>query len=171
MRFERSKQIEGLAIIHLDVFYDHRGENIQTFSGIEVFEMLQCLDLPNLTFDVDSLSFSKKNVLRGFHGDTKAWKLVQCIQGSIQLVVIDLREGQSKGKGETFYLNDRNRTQILIPAGCVNAHLCLSDTCVFSYKLSAAYVPIEHQLHVKWNDPKYNVYWPVTNPILSKIDS
>lgn len=171
MRFEESKKINGLVVIHPNVFYDHRGENVQTFSSIEMLEMLNKLNLPKLTFNVDSFSFSKKDVLRGFHGDAKAWKLVQCIQGSIQLVVIDLREGETKDKVETFYLNERNRTQILIPSGCVNAHLCLSETCIFSYKLSDTYVPIEQQLHVKWNDPKYNVFWPVKEPIVSKRDS
>ena len=124
-----------------------------------------------LEFVVDSFSFSRKDVLRGFHGDTKAWKLVQCIQGSIFLVVIDTRkDSQTYNKVETFVLDDKDRKQVLIPRGCVNAHLCLTETCIFFYKLTHGYVRPEDQITLKWNDPKYKISWPVANPILSLRD-
>ena len=59
---------------------------------------------------------------------------------------------------------------MLVPAGCVNAHLVTSDECLFHYKLTKSYVPIEKQIHVKWNDPTYNIFWPINDPILSKRD-
>jgi dTDP-4-dehydrorhamnose 3,5-epimerase len=172
MTISDASKIKGVLTFLPDVYYDHRGENCETFNA-EAFQA-QCgrFNVDEVKFVVDSFSFSTKNVLRGFHGDTKTWKLVQCLQGAIQLSVIDIRpESKTVGKTDTFFLNDKNRMQLLIPAGCVNAHLCLSDTCIFGYKLSHGYVRQEDQLLIKWNDPQYSVYWPVTNPILSKRDS
>ena len=88
-------------------------------------------------------------------------------------MVIDLRkDSKTYKKVESFQLNDKNRKQVIVPAGCVNAHLCISDTCIFSYKLSNSYVKQEDQYHIMWNDPEYNVFWPVNNnPILSARDA
>ena len=63
-----------------------------------------------------------------------------------------------------------NKQQVLIPNGCVNAHLCVSDECLFHYKFTHEYVAQKDQIHVKWNDPKYKVFWPIDNPILSARD-
>jgi dTDP-4-dehydrorhamnose 3,5-epimerase len=86
--------------------------------------------------------------------------------------VIDLNpQSPTFNNVESFNLNDKSRTQILVPPKCVNAHLCMSEECIFFYKLSHNYVGQEHQLHVKWNDPKYDIFWPIENPILSLRDS
>ena len=122
---------------------------------------------------VDSVSFSQKNVLRGMHGDNTTWKLVQCLKGSIYLAVLDLRKDSETYKTwNSFYINEKNRHQVLIPAGCVNGHLCLSDECIFHYKLTEDYVKVEDQITIPWNDPEYGVHWPVnrTNVVLSRRD-
>jgi len=170
-----SNTIKDLLVLKPGIFRDYRGENVETFDKEYNRISLAHIDefrKEKLEFVVDSLSFSRKNVLRGFHGDTKAWKLVQCIQGSIYLVVIDTRKDSPTFKNiETFTLDDKDRHQVLIPRGCVNAHLCLTDTCTFFYKLTHGYVNPEDQITVKWNDPSYNVKWPIVNPILSLRDS
>ncbi len=172
MKIIQSAKIRDVITLQPEIFYDHRGENVETFYSEAFKSNCKRFGIPELDFKVDSFSFSKKNVLRGFHGDNKTWKLVQCLQGEIQLAIIDIRENSATVNAvETFFLNDRNRFQVLIPAGCVNAHLCLSDTCIFAYKLSYHYVRQDEQLHVKWNDVRYNLYWPIQNPILSKRDS
>jgi dTDP-4-dehydrorhamnose 3,5-epimerase len=43
----------------------------------------------NIKFNHDKFSLSKKNVLRGIHGDNKTWKLVSCLYGSFYLVVLN----------------------------------------------------------------------------------
>ena len=37
--------------------------------------------IKNLEFRHDKFSLSKKNVLRGLHGDKKTWKLISCPYG------------------------------------------------------------------------------------------
>jgi dTDP-4-dehydrorhamnose 3,5-epimerase len=168
-----SKEIDGLITIEPEVFYDFRGENVESFNQIRYDEIFKRYGLPKTKFVVDSFSFSRKDVIRGFHGDWKTWKILQCLQGTIQLVVIDLRKGsKTQHNTEVFQLNDKNRKQVVVPAGCVNAHLCISDTCIFSYKLSNNYVKQEDQLHVHWNDSKYEIYWPLSgSPITSVRDA
>ena len=41
----------------------------------------------NLEFNHDKVSVSKKNVIRGIHGDEKSCKLVTCLYGEIYFVV------------------------------------------------------------------------------------
>tara|TARA_R110000851_G_scaffold333524_1_gene514402 strand:- start:15730 stop:16284 length:555 start_codon:yes stop_codon:yes gene_type:complete len=176
---DRDNLISGLRIVTPKIIFDHRGENFEGFDSIHYQMMFSTIDdfrdskdQPAKTFKIDSYSISRKNVIRGLHGDTKTWKLVQCLQGSIYLVVVDLRKNSSTYKKKNiFYINDKNKSQVLIPPNCVNGHLCLSDTCLFSYKLTEDYVSIDEQISVKWDDKEFDIFWPIKTPILSQRDS
>jgi dTDP-4-dehydrorhamnose 3,5-epimerase len=165
---ECSTIINDLIVIQPESFHDYRGENFETYNEEHYSKLFKN---NNLKFVIDSFSNSTKNVLRGFHGDTENWKLIQVLKGNVYFVVIDTRTNSSTYKNiQYFQLNDKNRLQVLVPAGCVNAHLVMSEDCVFHYKLTKSYIPIENQIHVKWNNPDFNVYWPIKTPILSKRD-
>lgn len=167
-------KIKDLFILKADTFYDFRGENFEGYSDEryeKIFSDSQKWKEQNPKFIIDSYSKSFKNILRGFHGDNLTWKLIQCLKGSIYFVVIDTRpESETFGIHQTFNLNEHNKIQVLVPNGCVNAHLCVSAECLFHYKLTNKYVPQSEQIHVKWNDPKYNIFWPIDNPTLSQRD-
>jgi dTDP-4-dehydrorhamnose 3,5-epimerase len=92
------------------------------------------------------------------------------LYGTIYFVVLDKRE-ESKTFNQwiSFTLSDRNKHQVLVPPGCGNAHLVMSDECVFSYKLDA-YYERSTQFTIKWNDDRYGIYWPIKYPILSERD-
>lgn len=126
-----------------------------------------------LNFNHDKFSISKKNVLRGLHGDKKTFKLVTCVYGEVLLIVIDYRK-KSKNflNYKKFKLSHKNRIQVLIPPNFLNGFLCLSKECVFHYKLSykGKYIDAKDQISAKWNDPKINIKWPIKKPILSKRD-
>ncbi len=162
--------IKDLTVLKIDPFYDYRGENIQSYDSTEYKELIN-----NIEFTTDSFSFSTKNVLRGFHGDTQSWKLIQCLRGTVYFAVIDLRPDSPTYENVfTCTLSDKNRWQVLVPNGCVNAHLCMSDDCIFSYKLSHGYVSIDKQLHVFWDDSKFfrKIKWPIQlSPIVSHRDN
>lgn len=168
-----SNKIKDLCVVYLESFNDFRGQNFEGFNFNIYKKLFNKIDEFNkLNFVVDSYSISYKNVLRGFHGDMLTWKLIDCILGNIQFVVIDLRVNSPTFKSyEMFFLNDKNKMQILVPNGCVNAHLCLSDECIFHYKMTHEYVTQINQIKVKWNDPFYNIPWEVISPILSQRDS
>jgi dTDP-4-dehydrorhamnose 3,5-epimerase len=165
-----SKVISGLKVITPDVFYDFRGEYVGTFNA----RRYQFFDQAGrqIEFVEDDISVSRMGVLRGLHGDNKTWKLIQCLYGDFYYVVVDMRkDSPTYLNWEAFAVNDKNRKQVLVPAGCANGHLCLSKSCIFSYKQSEYYDGAEKQFTVRWDDPKLNIYWPVKAPILSERDS
>jgi len=126
-----------------------------------------------IKFKHDKFSLSKKNVLRGLHGDNKTWKLVSCPFGKFLLVVVDCQK-KSKNylKWNSWILSHENGLQILIPPNFANGHLCLSDKCLFHYKLSyrGDYLDAKDQFSIKWNDPKLKIKWGIKRPTLSKRD-
>jgi len=156
-----SNKIKDLFILKLDTFQDFRGEIWTIYSK----------EYSDLNYVTDKITISRFGVLRGFHGDPHTAKLVTCLSGQFQLAVADLREASDTyGQTETFLISDNEPTIVFIPAGCVNAHLCLSDKCVFYYKWSEEYKGPESQATVMWNDPALDVDWVIKNPILSERD-
>ena len=127
----------------------------------------------NIIFNHDKFSLSKKNVLRGLHGDKKMWKLVSCVYGKFFIAVVDLnKNSKSYLKWKTWILSQKNNNQLLIPPNYANGHYCLSDYCLFHYKLSykGFYTGHRQQFSIRWNDPKIDIKWPCKKPILSMRD-
>ena len=157
--------LNGVLLIKPDVFEDHRGEYIETYnkklyeeSGIDI------------NFIQDDISVSTKNVLRGIHGDNETWKLVSCLYGKFYLVVVNCDKcSDDYRKWQSFVLSSKNRLQVLVPPKYGNAHLVISDMTIFHYKQST-YYDRSRQFTYKWDDPKLNIWWPITNPILSQRD-
>lgn len=170
MKLYESNRIKGLLTIHLEVFHDFRGEYVETFNRGK-YAFSDDLGEP-IDFVEDDVSVSSRGVLRGLHGDGRTWKLIQCLAGAFYYVVVDMREGSSTYLNwEAFALNEKNRIQVLVPAGCANGHLVMSERCIFSYKQSQYYSGMENQFTVRWNDPKVGIYWPIKEPILSERDA
>lgn len=117
-------------------------------------------------------SFSNVNALRGLHGDDKTYKMVCCLFGAFYLAVVNYDESSDHfGLCETFVVTAENGLQILIPPKHLNGHLILSDQgAIFHYNQSHYYSGQDNQWSVRWNDPRFNISWPVSNPILSSRD-
>ena len=97
---ERSKEIDGVIIFKTNSFSDDRGNIWTSYLKNEIEKFLP----DDITFNHDKFSRSKNNVLRGIHGDNKSWKLVTCIYGEIQQVVLDCKIGSNTyGKHQSFY--------------------------------------------------------------------
>ena len=153
-----------IKILQPDSFEDFRGE---------LFTVFKDGDYGNIIFNHDKASISRKNVLRGMHGDSKAHKLVTCLSGEVLLVIIDNRkESPNFLKWDSIILSEKNRIQVLIPPMFANGHLVLSQSATFFYKWSyeGNYPDVDEQFTIKWNDPKVGIYWPIDNPILARRD-
>ena len=158
-------ELEGVLRIKLDIFKDFRGEYAETYNE----ELYKGKGIA-VRFVQDDISVSLKNVLRGIHGDNETWKLISCLYGEFYFVVVNCDTGSKDfGKWQSFILSEKDRIQILVPPKFGNAHLVLSDKTIFHYKQSTYYKP-ERQFTYKWNEPRFNISWPVKNPILSKRD-
>ena len=161
---ERTK-LGGVFLIKLDCFEDHRGEYLELYN-----EKLYKSKGIDIDFVEDDISIATRDVIKGIHGDDCTWKLISCLHGKFYLVVINYDE-QSKdfGKWESFALSETNKLQVLVPPKHGNGHLCLSEKSIFHYKQSAYYDP-SRQFTIRWNDPKFKIWWPVKDPILSMRD-
>jgi len=129
--------------------------------------------IKNIVFKHDKFSLSKKNVLRGLHGDKKTWKLISCPYGKFFLVAVNCLKGSKNYlKWKSWILSQENGLQVMIPPNYANGHLCLSKNCLFHYKLSykGSYNDAKKQFSLRWNDPKISIKWPIKKPILSKRD-
>lgn len=127
----------------------------------------------HLTFNHDKVSVSNKNVLRGLHCDSKSWKLITCLQGKIQLVVVDFRKDSPNYLNHmSMILSEEEPTTVLIPPMFANGHLVLSDKAIFFYKWSypGEYPDTDCQYSLNWKDPSIGINWMVEDPILSERD-
>jgi dTDP-4-dehydrorhamnose 3,5-epimerase len=158
--------LDGVLIISPSTnFEDFRGNYVELYNKELFFEAGI-----NLEFIQDDISVSRKNVLRGIHGDSKTWKLVSCLRGTFYLVVVNNDENSSEyKKWEAFTLSDVNRNQVLIPPNFGNGHLVMSDESIFHYKQTTTYNR-DGQFTIKWNDPKFKFWWPTKAPITSIRD-
>ena len=158
--------LPGVLKIERFAFEDNRGIYGEIYKKQEYFDAGIVVE-----FIEQDFSCSHKNVLRGMHGDPKTWKLISCPYGELYLAVLNYDSDSSHfGKSEGFILTPKNRLQILIPPMHANGHLILSDWAIFHYNQSEYYTDGKNQFTVKWNDPRFNVQWPITNPELSKRD-
>ena len=158
-------KLSGVMLIKPEVFKDHRGEYVELYN-----EDLYAKSGIGVKFVQDDISVSIKNVLRGIHGDIMTWKLVSCLLGQFYLVIINCDKSSGEfGKWESFSLSDKTKHQVLVPPNFGVAHLALTDKIIFHYKQSTYYDP-SSQFTYKWNDPIFNICWPIKDPILSKRD-
>ena len=149
----------------------HQPDSFEDFRG-ELYTLFKQTN-NNLVFNHDKVSVSKKNVLRGLHGDSKSWKLITCLAGEVMLVVVDNRKNSPNYlKWDSVILTAKNKKSVLVPPMFANGHLVLSNEATFFYKwsYSGKYPDVEDQFTLKWNDPNLGIHWPISNPILSKRD-
>lgn len=165
LEIKKTKLKNVLIIKPPTIFKDFRGKYIETYNN-KVYKSNRI----RVKFLQDDISISKKNVLRGIHGDNKTWKLVSCLYGKFYLVVVNYdKKSKDFGKHISIILSDKNNLQVLIPPKHGNGHLVLSKQTIFHYKQSTLYER-KSQFTLKWNDPNLKIKWPIKNPILSKRD-
>ena len=168
MKFTKTK-LDGVVIIEPDVFGDHRGFFMESWSQKKMEEAGLYYDFVQ---DNHSMS-SVKGTLRGIHfqrGDKAQAKLVRCVRGSVLDVAVDLRhESQTYKQWVAVELSAENKKQLLIPRSFGHGFVTLTDEVEFLYKADNYYAP-EADGGIRWNDPEIGVEWGVKDPILSAKD-
>ena len=163
-------ELKNVLLLKPNTFEDHRGEYVELYNK-DLLSLYNDYIKISIDFVEDDISTAYYGVLKGIHGDQETWKLISCLHGKFYLVVLNYDEGSPYfGKWESFVLSDRNHYQILVPPKHGNGHLCLSKKSIFHYKQSSYYNP-SNQFTVKWNDPRFDIWWPIKDPILSRRDS
>ena len=157
-------KIKDLLIIKSEVFKDKRGFLRETYRKNIV---------NNIDFPFDIMSFSKKNVLRGLHFQSKnsQAKIITVTQGKILDVAVDLRKNSKTfGKFFSIKISHDDDFSFFIPKNFAHGFLCLSEKCTINYKCSDYRNP-KFEKTLLWNDPDIGINWPIKKPLLSKKDA
>ena len=163
-----STPIPSVVILEPQVYGDERGFFLETYNQ----EKLHDLDFTH-EFVQDNLSFSRHGVLRGLHYQwpLAQGKLVQCVHGEIWDVALDIREDSPTfGKWHAETLTEGNHRALYIPEGFAHGFAVLSEIALVSYKCTAPYRHSQ-DCGIIYNDPQFNIHWPVRDPQLSPKDS
>lgn len=153
---------DGLLIVSQRNNADSRGNLRETFHN----------KVLKKKFIFEYCTTSKKNVLRGFHfqSKNKQSKFVNVLKGKILDVVIDLRKN-SKTFGKIFkiILSKKNALGLYIPAGFAHAYYSYSNENIIYYKLDNYYNP-KHESGIIYNDKALKIVWPKKKLVVSKKD-
>lgn len=168
MKVTKTK-LDGVVIIEPDVFGDHRGFFMESWSKRKMEEAGLIYD-----FVQDNHSSSTmKGTLRGIHfqkGEACQAKLVRVTRGAVLDVAVDLRKNSPTYKQWVgIELSEENKRQLMIPRGFGHGFVTLTDHVEFMYKADNYYNP-EADCGIRWNDPTIGVEWGVEEPILSSKD-
>jgi len=163
-------KLDGVVIIEPDVFVDHRGFFMESYSEKKFSE----LGL-HFQFVQDNHSLSAHpGVVRGLHYQNEPMaqtKLVRVLSGAIFDVAVDIRPGSPTfGQWVGVILSADNKRQLVVPRGFAHGICTLVPDTQIMYKVDQFY-SAEHDRGILWNDPDIGIEWPVSNPILSDKDS
>jgi dTDP-4-dehydrorhamnose 3,5-epimerase len=96
-------------------------------------------------------------------------KLLQCLQGAVYDVSIDLRPASPTYKHWIgLELTAENHTMLYLPEGVAHGYQTLCDNTQMFYQVSQFYQP-EAERGVRWNDPAFGITWPETEHRLLSI--
>ena len=118
------------------------------------------------------MSFSKKNIIRGLHIQTKnpQGKFITVIKGKIFDVAVDLRKNsKTYGKYYSKILSEKNSLSIYIPPGFAHGFCTLDKENFVTYSCTQ-YRNAKSEIGIKYNDQDLNIKWPIKKPILSIKD-
>jgi len=155
-------EFKDLLIIKNKINFDERG----------YFKELLKEKLLKKKFPFQVMSFSKQNVLRGLHLQTKnpQAKFVSVIKGKIFDVAVDLRKkSKTYKKVFTTILSGNNSKSLFIPSGFAHGFLSLDKENYIVYNCSK-YRNSKSEVTIKYNDKNLNIKWPKKKFIISKKD-
>lgn len=169
MKF-RPLEIEGAYVVELEERSDDRGFFARTFCVDEFTELgldpvvVQC----NMSFN------HKAATLRGMHWQEAPYgetKLIRCTRGRVFDVIVDIRpDSPTYLVNVGLELSADNHLAMYAPKGMAHGYLTLEDGCEVTYQVSQMYTP-EADRGARWNDPAFNIAWPIEPKIVSEKDA
>ena len=115
----------------------------------------------------------EKGTLRGMHyqlAPRAETKLVRCVRGALYDVILDLRRGSPTfGRSFGAELTAVNRRMMYVPKGFAHGFITLAGDTEALYCVDEFYAP-EHERGIRWNDPKFDIQWPIEPIVISDKD-
>lgn len=162
-------ELKGAFLIDLEPHPDHRGFFARTFCAKE-FEaqglkptIAQC----NLSFN------HKKGTIRGMHYQVppvSETKVVWCLRGAIQDVIIDLRSDSPTYRSHiSVELSAENRRALYIPELFAHGFQTLADETEVLYLMGEFYTP-GYDRGFRYDDPAFGIQWTLPVSEISARD-
>lgn len=168
MKF-RPAPLKGAFVIEQEARQDSRGFFARAFCSQEFGQA----GLETRFVQVNDALSRKRGTLRGMHyqiGAAAEVKMVRCIRGVLFDIILDLRPDSSTfGKSFGAELSAENRHMMYVPRGFAHGLITLSDDTEAFYLVSEYYSP-QAERGVRWNDPRFNIAWPITPAEISEKD-
>ena len=160
--------IPDIKLITPKKYEDDRGFFVETFRQDTVDRAVG----EKTVFVQENCSFSKhRYTVRGLHAQSQPHaqgKLVCCISGKIQDIVVDVRPGsKTYGQSVSVDLNGETLSKLWIPSGFLHGFITLESDTEVHYKCTDYYTP-DCEIHVNWQDPDLNIDWGI-DPHLAKL--
>ena len=158
----KSKKIKNLVFLNNTSFKDKRGY---------FKELLKEKDLKK-KFPFLVMSFSKKNVIRGLHLQTKnsQGKFISVIKGKIFDVAVDLRKNSKTfGMYISTIISEKNSKSIFIPPGFAHGFQTLDNENYITYSCTR-YRHSKSEIAIKFDDKDLNIKWPSNKKVVSEKD-
>ena len=155
-------KFKGLIIYKKKYFKDKRGYFLELYKK----------KIIDKNFPFTCISYSKKNVIRGLHMQTRnaQGKYVSVLKGKVLDVVVDLRpKSKTFGKHFKIILSEKNCRSIYIPPGFAHGFCTLAKENYVIYGCTN-YRDKNSESGIKYNDTDLNIKWPIKKPILSSKD-
>ena len=161
--------LSGSYLIELEKRGDNRGFFARFFCENEFGDQ----GLVTRFVQINNSLTAKKGTLRGMHYQLEPSaevKVVRCIRGSLYDVILDLRpDSPTFGKSFGAELSAENRRMMYVPKGFAHGFVTLEDDTEALYLVSSLYAP-ELERGIRYNDPTFNIQWPVPPAEVSEKD-
>jgi len=158
----KKTKFKNLLIFQKKYFVDNRGYFLELYKNKYLKKK----------FPFTCISYSKKNVLRGLHIQTRNQqaKYISVLKGKIIDVALDLRKN-SKTFGKHFMveLSESNSKSIYIPEGFAHGFYTLGKENYVLYSCTN-YRNERREVGLIWNDKNLKIKWPTKTPIISQKD-
>ncbi len=162
-------EIPEVKIIEPDVFGDHRGWFMESYSKKKFADLgIDC------NFVQDNHSFSaEKGTLRGIHFQINPMsqaKLTRCTVGAVMDIIVDLRKNSpTYKKWLKIELSAENKRLAFAPRGFGHGFVTLTENVNFQYKVDE-YYSAEFDRSIRFDDKEIGIDWGIADPILSDKD-
>ena len=163
----KTMEIEGCYLITPTVQMDNTCDLIKFFND-EQFNIYGV----STEFKEEYYTIAKPGVIRGMHYQKEPYdhcKIVTCLSGDIQDVIVDLREDSKSYKKFTMVdLNDKNKNMIYIPKGCAHGYYIRGnkEALVF-YKVTKPYYK-DYRAGIHWDS--LNIPWDFRNKFEVEVE-
>lgn len=162
-------EIPGAYLLEPERREDHRGFFARTYCRRE----LEARGLDPTVVQCNISVNHRRGTVRGMHYQAPPYeeiKLVRCTSGAIWDVIVDLRPSSTTFKRHLgIELTAANRLSLYIPAGLAHGFQSLEDDTEIFYQMSEFYHP-ECARGIRWNDPAFEIEWPIPISVISERD-